>query len=65
MLVAFVDAVIREQVESPTPPIAASFSDVLTALYTTGYTGRVYVDFANGRPKVVSLPQPVSVQVQN
>lgn len=61
-LLALVDAVIREQAAPPKEPTVA-FPDVLAALYTTGFTGRIYIDFAEGRPKAVWLPNPVGVKI--
>lgn len=62
-LQALVHTVKARQMEAETRP-SASFAELLEALYQAGFTGRVYVDFGQGVPTHVSLPNPIGVKIQ-
>lgn len=61
---AIVDAIIREQADSQPAP-RTTFAEALEALYTSRFTGRVYLDFAEGVPKALAIPNPIGVQLRN
>lgn len=63
-LVALIDVVIKEQATQIGRRPTMTFQGALDALYTSRFTGRVYLDFGQGVPKALSLPNPVQVRLE-
>lgn len=60
---ALLDAVLREQVVASLSTPTLTFPEALMVLHESGYTGPVLVQFHEGRPRVVEVPNPVRVKV--
>ncbi len=60
---ALVEAVQRDQAVAPCSMGTATLLDALTTLFQQKFTGRIWVDFAEGRPKGISVPNPVSIKL--
>lgn len=64
-LVALIDVVIKEQAtEIARRPAPMTFQSALEALYASRFTGRVYLDFGEGRPAMLTLPNPLHVRLE-
>lgn len=63
-LLVLIDAVIREQATQVGRRESMTFQTALDALYTSRFTGRVYLDFGQGVPTALSLPNPVQVRLE-
>jgi hypothetical protein len=56
---------LRRLLEDRPAPVhtEATLPDALQTLYETKFTGRVYVDFAQGQPKAVQIPACATVKL--
>lgn len=63
-VLVLIDAVIREQAIAPMRRPVMSYEQAATALYTSRYTGPVLVHFSEGRPRLIEVLNPVTIQIE-
>jgi hypothetical protein len=63
VIVAWMQAVITESDAAAVVVPALTFADALESLYASHFTGRVILDFQQGVPRRLEMPNPVRVRL--